>query len=430
MQLLVALNKIIQGSFLRSMSISTINQIVTSGTNFALSIYLLGKMNLEIFGQFGVLQAISFVIAGFGNVVFLGQMVVNFPDVANNQRKRYAVSIFYLIANFAILFAIISAVLYSIYILLFSGTETLWLEILSIYLFSLGFLSKEFFCRLAYTMHRESRALRINITVTIALSISLYIVEVMNYSLEPFLIISCLGLSAMIGAAIGQFELQLPLEPNYTVMRESLRQVWVGGKWALVNDVFYSGRQQAHIFLTVLIAGSSGVAMINAAKMFVVPVLILTPSISQLYLVRLVALRKEYPLLLLYRGVIFSFVNVICVLIYGCILYLLFDQLLGLLPDNDYDDFGIYVLAWVLVALSMALRYGLESTQKALKRFKLLALINFPLTIISMLLVYFFLKEYGPYGAIFGLAISEMTLAILLGILITATLKSLKAPSL
>jgi O-antigen/teichoic acid export membrane protein len=421
-------------SLLKSLSISTINQFVTSGSNFILGLFLIRILSVSEFGLYGILQASAFVLAGLGNVVFLGQMVVNFPDQKKSEQHNYVSSIFHLIIVLSLSVIFITAVIFIILEYFFNMGLTIWFELCAVIIFSIGYLSKEFFCRLSYTHRKEIRALRINIiiSITMTMTIMIIVLALSHIVITAPLVILCYGICTFIGVLLGLFETRLQMKPDSNRMIKSLKQVWVAGRWALYSDVLYSGRQQAHVFITAIFAGTAGVGMINAAKLFLTPVMLLTPSLSQIYIVRLVALRQSEPLKLLKRGVTFSIANAISVILYSVFLLFIYDYIVAFIIPETFSthDISEFVIAWSFVALFTAVRYGLESTQKAMKKFKLLAFINTPISLIALASVYILLMYFGPVGAIYGLALADFIFTVILASLVCSSAKQLRTSNL
>jgi O-antigen/teichoic acid export membrane protein len=409
-------------SLFRALSVSTVNQIVTSGTNFVLSLFLIKILTVSEFGLYGILQAVAFILAGIGNSVYLTQMVVHYPDKAAGERTAYVSSVLSLcMLSGAIVF-------FSVFVIILVLEKTFNIEllhnILSVVSFSVSFLVKEFYCRLAYSYRLEARSLRVNIVVAVTLLALISVLTYSDFTVSACSVLYCYAISIIAGSFMGHLESRLSVRADWDQMCDSMTEVWRGGKWALANDLLSSVRQQAHIFITAAIAGSTGVAMINAAKIFLTPVMLITPSFSQIFIVRLVALRQLEPLKLLRNGILFSSANAASVVLYGLIMFYSFDYISVILLGEKFPEIGPYVIAWFFVALFSAGRYGLEAILKAMKRFKSLALLNVPVSIIALLAVYLLIIALGPVGSIYGLAVAEFLLIlILIGLVVLSTKK-------
>lgn len=393
---------------LSATAVAAANQVVTSGTNFLLGLYLLRELSLDQFGLYGTILSVSLVLAGFGNSLLLSQMVVLYPDYEGADQRRFLSSVMTIVcgASAAVTAASVIAVLavgQGGDIVLAAGT------------FASGYLLKEFYARLAYTLGYEARALRVNACIALALLAELSLMAALHLPMSAVSALYCYAAAACVGAAVGHLELRLPFAKDRNHLRCTLVELWAVGRWALVNDVGYAMRQNAHVLLTATLAGTAGVGMINAARLFVAPIMMVTPAISQLYVARLVRLRKTQPLQLLRNGVTFSAVSVGAVVIYAVILYLTFPLAMGFAGGELPPDIDPIVVAWVVVALLSAVRYGLESTQKAMKRFKSLAKANLPVALLSIVAVTGLLLTMGPVGSVYGYCIGELAFVLILG---------------
>jgi O-antigen/teichoic acid export membrane protein len=231
----------------------------------------------------------------------------------------------------------------------------------------------------------------------------------------PECIVILYAVSYFIGSIIGILQLKLDFYISASSIGKTFRLFWLEGRWALLNEGLVITRQQAHIFVTAVIIGPIGVGLINAAKMFMTPIMLVTPSLSQVYLARLVALRESNIKAVFNMAKFFSSINAVMVLIYGAILFLMYDYLTTLFASEaSYSDLEYYIFPWFLFALICAFRYGLESAQKAVKNFKLLTIYNVPVAIISLSFVTALAYFIGANGAIYGLVIAETVFAILL----------------
>ena len=154
----------------KALSISAINQVVSSGTNFALGIYLVRVLTPTDFGLYGIGFAISLFYAGVGNALFLTQMVVHVPDKAQEDRLPYA-------ARMLVALAVFCALTVSVvgFVMALGGV---WSHLLHEYVdlgmavtaASIAYLLKDFFVRHAYTARKEIWALVINVFVALALA--------------------------------------------------------------------------------------------------------------------------------------------------------------------------------------------------------------------------------------------------------------------
>ena len=88
--------------FRKALSVSVLNQAVSSGTNFVLGLYLVRVLTPANFGLYSIGFAIGIFFFGIGNSLFLTQMVVHTPGKSENDRMQYAANIFFLVFGFSV----------------------------------------------------------------------------------------------------------------------------------------------------------------------------------------------------------------------------------------------------------------------------------------------------------------------------------------
>lgn len=147
--------------------------MVSSGTNFALGLYLVRVLTPADYGLYGIGFAVSLFYAGIGNALFLTQMVVHTPDKAPEDRIRYAGRMLVLVTTFC-------AATLTLAGLVFYAGGMLWPPVvnhagfgLAVTAASIAFLMKDFFVRYAYNTRNEIGALAMNLVLGGSLLFSL-----------------------------------------------------------------------------------------------------------------------------------------------------------------------------------------------------------------------------------------------------------------
>lgn len=401
------------GSLSKAISISVLNQAVSSGTNFILGIYLVRVLTPEQFGLYGIGFAISLFYAGIGSSLFLTQMVVNAPDKPLDERLTYAASMGKAVAVFCAL-----TVLISLLVLPGLGAIWPWFGNYTKYGFavtaaSVGYLLKDFFVRHAYTTRKEIWALEINVAVAASLAVLLMLQYQQSIEIMATGALCIYALCHLAAAATGQILSQLPLlaVQGNKVLRDT-QEAWVQGRWALMTTMMYSLRTQAYIFVTAWGVGPSGVAYLNAARLLVTPASMLTPAISQVFMPRLAELRKYGRGRVVKVGTLFTVLLLGVALIYSGTLLVLLNHVVPLVLGTKYDSvFGI-VFGWSVVMCFLAVRNGGELILQALKSFRSLMIVNAVSALIAIIAVVGLLGFVGLYGPVYGLALAELFLAV------------------
>ena len=398
----------------KALSISALNQAVSSGTNFALGIYLMRMLTPLDFGLYGIGFAISLFYSGFGHALFLIQMVVHMPDKAPEDRLPYAGRMFLLVAIFCI-FTIFLTILFLIVRGFVWGSIVLHEELAcAILASSVAYLLKDFFVRHAYNLNRETWVLAIHVVIACTMFFLLWLQSQLMLSLSVETALWIYAVAQASGAILGYLLAKLPVaDHKLSIVLSDLREAWYGGRWPNMTNLVFFARTQAHTIVVTLLLGPVGVAKLNAARLLVTPAIMFTPALSQVAIPRLAAAREQdvYYLIRLGRWITFSLLMV--ALLYSAILLSSYDFIADKVLTEDYRDFFLITALWCLYTCFLALRNGIEMIGQVLKKFKQLSIANMYSAVVSLIATYWLTVGYGLPGTLIGLIAGEISLILL-----------------
>ena len=399
----------------KALSISVLNQFVSSGTNFVLGIYLVRVLTPVEFGFYGIGFAISLVYAGIGNSLFLTQMVVNIPDKPQADRLAYAASM----GKGVLIFCGVTFLLI-LFVLPGLGAAWTWLGQyagygLAVTGASVAYLLKDFFVRHAYTVRKEIWALVVNVAVAATLAVLLFLQHFQTINFTATWALWIYTASHLTAVSVGQILARLPiLAVQCEQMIIDYREAWAEGRWALVTTLMYSLRTQAYIFVTAWGLGPVGVAYLNASRLLVTPATMLTPALSQVFLPRLAELRIDDRRRMVYVGMLYAVLLLTIALGYSGILFIFLDRIVLIVLGGKYHSMFGVVLGWCIFVCLLAVSTGGSLILQVLKKFRILMVINTISAFIAIILVVTFIKWIGLFGAIYSLVIAEFLLSCIL----------------
>lgn len=410
-----AAKKEIVGALVKAMSISVLNQMVSSGTNFALGIYLVRMLPPADFGLYGIGFSISLVYAGIGNALLLTQMVVHAPDKALDDRLSYAGRMFVLVVVFCLCtIALLAA------ILLLGGSA--WEPVArhaglatAVTAASVAYLLKDFFVRHAYNVRRETWALSIHgaIAVVMACLLALQYGLATRFSVEMALWVYAVANAC--GALRGYLFARLPVAGHrWAALHADLSEAWLGGKWASITNLVYFARTQAHTIVVAALLGAIGVAKLNAARLLVTPVVMLIPALTQVAMPRLAEERGQDERRLMRLGRWFTFALLAVVLLYSALLLGGYDLIADRVLGDRYHDLFVLTVLWCVWAMLFSIHNGIALINQVLKQFKAISHANTFAAILSLGATYVFTISYELPGAFAGVVLSEALLIIIL----------------
>lgn len=398
----------------RTLSVSVLNQMVSSGTNFVLGVYLVRMLPPADFGLYGIGFAVSLFYGGIGNALFLIQMVVHAPSKVPGDRTAYAGRILVLVLCFCGITVLVCGLALGLSGIMLGFSTSLTLLGGAVLAASIAYLLKDFFVRHSYNVGRERWALAIHSVIALA-AVSLLLIQ--HRSMNQFNAAIALWIYAgaqACGASLGYALSGLSVRHRLADLRDDLRDAFLGGKWASITNIVYFMRTQAHTMVVASLLGTVGVAKLNAARLLVAPAVMITPALSQVAMPRLAAVRERDNLQLIRSGRVVTFVLLSLAMLYCGLLLTGYRLVVDTIWGDKYQQLFTITALWCLYTCLLAFRNGLEMVGQVLKEFKRLSQANTWSAIASVVMTYWLTVSYGLPGALAGLAIGEMVLIAML----------------
>ena len=411
----IAEHKVRSRSFGKALSISVINQVVSSGTNFALGIYLVRALTPTEFGLYGIGFAIALLYSGVGNALLLTQMVVHVPDKANEDKLHYAARVLVLAAVFSLLTALLAGLVLA----MVSAWQTLPHEYIglgsAVTVASIAYLLKDFFVRHAYTARKEKWALAVNMFVALMLATFLFMQRHFFVGIDSASALWIYAASNFAGALVGLALASLPIfDVRARELMNDMQEAWVGGKWALGGVSVTWLQTQAYMYVTALFLGPAGVGYANAARLLITPATFLMPALNQVVMPRFASLRASNPQKLLQVNRLYTTGLIIFSVSYSLILLGLIDVIAPVLLGSHYGQITPLAVAWCLFLIFQFSRGSTSIVLQAIKEFKILTLANIASVVVAIVAAIVLMEIIGVQGAILGTAAGELVLSVLL----------------
>lgn len=399
----------------KALSISVLNQVVSSGTNFALGIYFVRMLPPAEFGLYGIGFAISLFYAGIGNALFLTQMVVHAPDKAPEDRLPYAGRMFLLVVLFCSATLFLATMLLLLGGFLFESVAHHAQLVGATIAASVAYLLKDFFVRHAYNVRHESWSLSIHGAIAITMAVLLGLQHQNIPSLNVEMALWMYATAQASGAILGCLVAKLPVAVHHrSELHSDLREALEGGKWASVTNLVYFARTQAYTIVVGAVLGPVAVAKINAARLLVTPAIMLMPALSQVVMPRLAAVRNQGASQLLRLGRWFSVGLLAVALFYSVILLSCYDSISNIVFGGHYNDLFLLTAIWCFWTILSCVRNGIALVAQVLKKFKEISNSNIVAAILSLGGTYVFTITNDLPGALAGVVLSEVLLIIML----------------
>lgn len=394
---------------------SGINQVFGSATNLLIGVYLVRHMVPAEFGLYNISFAVTITIAAIGNSIFLIPMTVGMPHDDSMARNHFMLG-YISTSAVCMIFAGLAASLIFIFLVSMSFLNIEYSSfIFPIIISCLSFFLKDAMVQAGYNQGRESTTIIINLISAISILILIFISSlfvknltapwaIMGYSISQ---LTALG----VGYAVVFGRTRLP---EFSVIRSTTGKLLGAALWPACASALSLLRAQAHTIVVAGVVGPAGVAAINASRLIFAPVQMAQPALVRAAMPRLVRkLRTDLPAFqrgtLLITGILGTLSVIYCsiILMFG-------PWVFPIVIGKGYNYSALMLLAWGSYITLGALRSGVELNQQALQRFKSLAAANLPACAVALIAAYALTLVSGPPGAVFGLALGEVTIIIFL----------------
>lgn len=410
----------------KALSVSVLNQVVSSGTNFAIVIYLVRIMDKSDFGLYSLGFALMLLLSGFITSSIADQFVVNLPDQSKEKRAAYALHHSFAVFFLGLLLILFGAVAGSTPWIL-SIEDVNMREIFFPAVVAAGlYAQRDLLMRVAYAERRESVVLLSTLAVTAGIATTFMFYWLTNQQIIASDALIALSIGQGAGWLSGMLQLQLPFrELNLKNIYHAFRDSWVGGRWSVLTNVVYNIRSQAHNFVIGPILGLPALAEVNAARILVTPAIMAIPPLTQVLISRLADKRAQGMVVLLHFALLAIGALAISALVYAAFLMVLMPWILPLVLGESYQHVGSQVLAWCVVAIILAARNGQTMVLQVIRAFRQLLFANLISAVIAVILSIVFANLLGGLGVVIAIAISEFLLCTILLKLLLRRLKAI-----
>jgi len=398
-----------------ALAFSGASQVISSLTNFGVVLYLVRVLQKEEFGMYSLGFSVYLILAAILAALFAVQYVVNNPDQPQYEQRIYAlhhVAAMTLSCTGIVLLALfLKAVLDNVSFRFQMVNEL----IVPVALCTFSFAIRDMATRIAFVERKENIVMGSIITIAVITASMFFMTHSLTVPSSAMMGLVIIAMSQFAGAVYIMTRLRLPWSSmNVKDLRRAFIQSWQGGRWHALTSVVYSIRNQAHNFIVLPILGLAALAEINAARVLVTPALMVIPPLYQVAMPRLADIRKFKPNSFHHYILITTFSLIFFALVYSLILLLMVDTLLPLVLSSDYAGLGYLVIAWSAATIFMAARNGLSMGLEISRVFKNLLAVNVIAAFIVVFVTALLAKLWGNVGAIWGIALVEFMLCLML----------------
>jgi len=403
------LKRIFRSPLVFSSSIASLDQAMLSALNFLISIILIKTVSKEEYGYYAIAFSISQLLIWIHNSIVNAPLAVLLVEKNGSQKNQYSASLCY--GQF---FAILPAVSLGIAcagLLLYWDPDTTKASIVAaVSLSAIGILFREFLRALFFAEETPIQVLKLDMYYSV-IFLFLIILSYLFYKISIAAIFIMNGASGFLISL--SYVRKQQWQYHKSAIKESYRENWKFGKWALVGVIVTHMQNYSYLYLLGVLLGSAAVADVSAARLLITPVLLAQIGWGKIAVPHGSKLRESNQIARFFKELILAnLIFIIGIAAYIIILLSLSEVLGGFLFTEKYTNTFEYLPYWggffVIGFIATSASYGLQ----VLKKFAFLAQFNILTMLITVGCAYFFIQWYGIKGGLTALILGGVLAAI------------------
>jgi len=406
------MKKKISKSLIIKSGIASVDQAFLSALNFLISIVLIKTVSKPEYGYYSIFFSIILFMASTQNAVINTPLAVLLITKKGGKKKKYVGSLYFGQNLFLFLFALIgilAGMLTWYFNLLDSSLSAI---IAAISIASIGILLREFLRAYFFADEAPKTVLIIDIiyiVLFIILSFVAYLFSQLNVAVVFFL----MGLSSFFVGLY--FSSKSKWKFSRSDIKTTYSENWKYGKWALFGVTVTHIQTYSYLYLLGIIVSSAAVADVSAARLLLMPLILVQEGWSKVILPYGSKLREEKRLSRLFKeqiAITIAFVVIVMFLVLSLIFFK--PLLLRIVLSAKYANSFNYIFYWGAIFAMGFITLNASFGLQVLKNFELISKINFVTMIVTVLLSYFLIYSNGIEGGLIALLVGQIVSAILL----------------
>jgi len=380
--------------------LALVDQVISSGTNFCLTLFIAQKLDIKSFGLYSSVLLIMYLLLSVNNALVIQPFQVTIAKTKN--REQYITALFFgiLILLFFVLIGI------ALFFQFFNGKVLFQINSGAVIWFTIGFLINDFFRKLLLGLSKIKRVLFMDILFLI-LAFLFLVVKQINLS-QVLLLIGVMNIvSTLPGFVFIIKNYEKPILWRLFVI-DHLKQ----GKWLLSVAILQWCSSNFFILISGIYLGIEALGALRLVQSFFGIINIGLQTIENYFLPKIASIyannslkAKKYLLKLTIMGAIgFSIMT--------SLFFIFSDQIIVLAGGEKYQHYGFVIKMVALLYFFIFLGYPVRIMIRVLMLNKVF-FTGYLLSFFTSLASFHFLLKYsGLYGAVTGLIMNQVIMIL------------------
>jgi O-antigen/teichoic acid export membrane protein len=389
--------------------IATADQVLLSATNFVVSILLIQTVPKEDFGYYSVALPISLLLISLQDAVVNTPLTVLLASKTGDGRRDYVASLCY--GQFLVVLPAAGVVLALLAFFPFPALDPSIRAIAAaLCVTSAGLLYREFLRSYLFAEEDPLSVLKLDVlhvAIFLCAFSGLHRVSAIRVS-SVFLL---MGGSALLSALWFGRKRGWRFPPP--AVSRSYGENWRFGKWALAGVCVSHAQSYSYLYLLGIFAGSAAVADVTAARLLLMPLMLLQAGWGKIAVPYGSRLREAGKTRRFFREqIVSSLLYLAAVAAYVALLLACQEPLQRHLLTGKYASSFRYVMLWGAVFAAGFLGLNASFGLQAMMRFGTITKVSFLVMLVTVGSAWFLIRAHGIAGGLAALLLGEILLGI------------------
>ena len=350
-------------------SYSIMDQALFSGANFLTNILLVRWLVPKEYGSFSVSFTVFLVISG----IYSALVLEPFSVLGSNKYWSSLQTYTKVNALFHLVFMGAVTVIGLTFLYLTRVIDlSLKIALIGMFVSSSPMLFYWFFRQSCYIRTQPTRAFYGSLLYSILLFISLITIRYFG-QISPATAFYFMGISSFFASVIfwpDKRSIRGTVLPNSNLIKKTINDQWVYGKWALGTSIAYSLSSNVYLIFVALYLGLSQAGILRATQNLILPLQQIIAASNILILPLLVRERsRSSKKSFINKSTVLSLIYFIGSLVYVLFLILFRKVILHIFYNSDiYDKYLWMIIGWGVILLLVSLISSITISLRAMER--------------------------------------------------------------
>lgn len=389
--------------------IASVDQGMLSAANFFIAIILIKTVPKVDYGYYSIAFSISLFLISVQNAIVNTPLAVLLVTKKGGEKESYAASLCY--GQFLVLLPAVCLGLVTIIIIRPWGLDSTQASIAAaLCIGAVGLLFRQFLRAYYFAEEVPLQVLKMD-ALYMAIFLCFIALSYLFLTISVAAIFILMGVSGLMGAL--PFTRNRGWQYRRESIREGYRENWTLGKWALLGVLVTHVQNYSYLYLLGALLGSVAVAEVSAARLLLMPLLLVQEGWGKIAVPHGSKLREQNQIGRFFKEQVLASVIFTLGIAAYLVLVLTFRRTIqGSLLSGKYENSFDYVLFWGAIFairfITQNASYGLQVT----RNFHTISKINFVTMLVTVGSAYFLIRTHGIEGGLGALIGGGVLLAV------------------